>query len=95
MGNDASLFCIDCNAKCHIGRAYQYNKEGMNRVLKEDTLDKLKIAMARFNSSIEQIEMFGEKYVIHSFEDIILFLEQHKGHKVYLIDDYFDEETKK
>lgn len=94
MGNDAKFICMDCNMEEHLGRAYQFDSEQINKKIPQDTLEKLKLAVKRFEMTLRQIEIYGEEYSFNFFEDEILFLEEHKGHNVWLIDDYFEERKK-
>ena len=89
MGNNCKLVCMDCNQDYLLGRVYRYNKEQINKKLPEDTLHKLKLAVKRFEMSLQKIELFGEEYYFDGFEEELDFLEEHEGHNVWLIDDYF------
>lgn len=95
MGNDAQLLCLDCEEMEHLGRAHNYNRDAMDKEIPKDLLDKLKIINTRVNMSLRNTGLYEEQYYNYFFEDIIDFLKQHKGHKVILIDDYYEERQEK
>ncbi len=41
---------------------------------------------------MQNIDIFGKEYRTELFEEEIEFLEKHKNHNVWIIDDYFKEE---
>jgi hypothetical protein len=62
----------------------------MNKELAKDTLEKLQVAVARFDASLGKIDLYGENHHAEAYDDIIEFLKAHQGHRVWLINDYFE-----
>lgn len=91
MGNDCRFVCFDCNgADVNLGRAYHYNTAAMNKKINEETYEKLMLVIQRSKMSLQQIDIFGPDYKCNWFDEQIDFLKYHKGHDVWLIDDYFE-----
>ncbi len=90
MGNDCFLTCMKCNDKLSLGRAYHYNADEVNKKLDPKTLEKLLLAIKRFEVSLRQIPFMGEGYEVPFYEEMIEFLQTHEGHDVWFIDDYYD-----
>ena len=89
MGNDAFIFCMDCSQRECIGRAYHYKPELINKKLDAEFIDTLKVILARFYGSLEGLLLADAE--LDLFSDLVAFADEHKGHNLWLIDDYAGE----
>jgi len=91
MGNDAFIFCRDCKKREFIGRAYRYKPELINKKLSPEIIDQLIILTEKINASLEKIILSDTRVNgVNPFEDMLDFAEEHKGHELWLIDDFSD-----
>jgi hypothetical protein len=86
MGNDAFIFCVDCRQREHIGRAYIYKPELINKKLDAEFIEKLKVILARFYGSLEGLLLADAE--LDLFAELVAFADEHKGHNLWLIDDF-------
>jgi L-lactate utilization protein LutC len=91
MGIDAFVWCQDCDMREGIGRAYRYKDDVMNKRLDKLHIQHLLLTQKRLYESLQKT-IYSEHSAISWDEEFIAFLQEHEEHKLWLINDFFDEE---